>query len=593
MKKTLRMKPRKTPQIKQFIALLAVGIVLAFLGYSIHLWSAHSWQVQSPEQTYQVLQEEILPGIRVDRKEIPDQLAARYSTKQIEEPLPTLESFPLYGAQPNQDPNVVYLEIFSSAEKANALKQDERWLVDVADAFNAKKLTTSNGQTIQVGIRNISSGEAARMIAAKAVKPTGYTPQGSLWLEILKQDGISLQPVADQLLPNYTGLAIQAEIYQQLTAKGQISFDQLIDTILAGKVSVGYPNPYTSASSLNLLYTLLWRAAGHQQDHQPLTLADLQSPQVKSIFDAFQQQVLVTTRTSGDLKEIFIRDPHKLQAFTLDYLSYVELKRLPGFTQTGFIPFGVPQSSPLVGFEWNTPIQQEALKRFSEFATSPPMQQLTQVDAASMTYLRQTDLPPTPSGEVLKAAQSFWKLQKDGGHTAYLMMVIDTSGSMQGNRIHAVQAGLRTASKEINRGNYVGLMTFSDYTRYLVPIAPFDTLQYQRILAATEMLRADGQTAMYDALMAGLAELLAQRQRDPDGRFYLILLSDGEANKGMQFKQAEQILTNSGVRIYPIAYGDVNQQELQTIAALRESTVQVGNPQNVQQMLKELLQTSL
>lgn len=593
MKKPLRMKLKRPLRTTRFFTFLVVGVVFVFLGYGIHLWFTSSWQVYSPEQAHQVLQERILPTIRVDRQEIPDQLAARYSTQQIAEPLPALENFPLYGAQPTQDPNIVYLEIFSSAEKANALKQDERWLVDVANTFNAKKITASNGQTIQVGIRNISSGEAARMIATKAIKPTGYTPQGNLWLKILEQDGIAPQLVTDSLLPNYTGFVIQPDVYQQLTTKGQVNFDQLVDAILAGKVLVGYPNPYTSASSLNLLYTLLWRAAGHQHDRQPLTLIDLQSPQVKSVFDAFQQQVLVTTRTSGDLKEIFIRDQQKLQAFTLDYLSYVELKKLPEFAQTGFIPFGVPQTSPLAGFGWNTPIQQEALKRFGEFATSPVMQQLAKVDVASMTYLRQTDLPPIPSGEVLKAAQSFWKLQKDGGHTAYLMMVIDTSGSMQGNRIRAVQTGLRIASKEINRGNYVGLMTFSDYTRSLVPIAPFDTLQYQRLLAATEMLRADGQTAMYDALMAGLAELLVQRQRDPNGRFYLILLSDGEANLGIKFKQAEAILAHSGVRIYPIAYGDVNQQELHAIAALRESTVQVGDPKNVQQMLKELLQTNL
>lgn len=593
MKKPLRMKLKRPLRTTRFFTFLVVGVVFVFLGYGIYLWFTSSWQVYSPEQAHQVLQERILPTIRVDRQEIPDQLAARYSTQQIAEPLPALENFPLYGAQPTQDPNIVYLEIFSSAEKANALKQDERWLVDVANTFNAKKITASNGQTIQVGIRNISSGEAARMIATKAIKPTGYTPQGNLWLKILEQDGIAPQLVTDSLLPNYTGFVIQPDVYQQLTTKGQVNFDQLVDAILAGKVLVGYPNPYTSASSLNLLYTLLWRAAGHQHDRQPLTLIDLQSPQVKSVFDAFQQQVLVTTRTSGDLKEIFIRDQQKLQAFTLDYLSYVELKKLPEFAQTGFIPFGVPQTSPLAGFGWNTPIQQEALKRFGEFATSPVMQQLAKVDVASMTYLRQTDLPPIPSGEVLKAAQSFWKLQKDGGHTAYLMMVIDTSGSMQGNRIRAVQTGLRIASKEINRGNYVGLMTFSDYTRSLVPIAPFDTLQYQRLLAATEMLRADGQTAMYDALMAGLAELLVQRQRDPNGRFYLILLSDGEANLGIKFKQAEAILAHSGVRIYPIAYGDVNQQELHAIAALRESTVQVGDPKNVQQMLKELLQTNL
>jgi Ca-activated chloride channel family protein len=47
------------------------------------------------------------------------------------------------------------------------------------------------------------------------------------------------------------------------------------------------------------------------------------------------------------------------------------------------------------------------------------------------------------------------------------------------------------------------------------------------------------------------------------------------------------------VGIHPIAYGEVNQKELQALAALRESTVQSGNPQNVESLLKELFQTNL
>ena len=61
---------------------------------------------------------------------------------------------------------------------------------------------------------------------------------------------------------------------------------------------IGYPNPYSSSTALNLLYSIFWRGAGHQEDGQPLTIADLESPQVKSVFQGFQQQVLITTTTT-------------------------------------------------------------------------------------------------------------------------------------------------------------------------------------------------------------------------------------------------------------------------------------------------------
>lgn len=110
---------------------------------------------------------------------------------------------------------------------------------------------------------------------------------------------------------------------------------------------MAYPNPYSSSTALNLLYTLYWRAAGHQQDGGQLTVAELQTPQVNSVFDQFQSQVLITTPTTLDLQELFLRDQSNLQAFPLEYQNYLSLRQVPGFENTEFVPFGPPpQQSP-------------------------------------------------------------------------------------------------------------------------------------------------------------------------------------------------------------------------------------------------------
>lgn len=194
---------------------------------------------------------------------------------------------------------------------------------------------------------------------------------------------------------------------------------------------------------------------------------------------------------------------------------------------------------------------------------------------------------------MLLAAQSNWKLQKDSGRTVYMALVIDTSGSMEGARMQAVQEGLKVAAGQINPGNFVSIVTFDDNPVRRLPLAPFDQLQHQRFLATVDLLRADGATAMYDGVMVALADLMEKKAADPTGRFYLLLLTDGDVNRGFKFDAVQDLMAYSDVRFYPIAYGEVNQSELQAIASLRESTVQQGSPDNVQSLFRDLFQVNL
>lgn len=547
--------------------------------------------VTSLETAQAELTNQVLPKIEVDSDIVSDALASRYTVDQIAEPLPDIETFPLYGASPK--PDQLYLEIYSSSEKANIDRQNERWLVEVADAFNQRQEKSRSGKLIQVGIRKIASGTAARLIGAGAVQPAGYSPSNDLWVSMIKSQGINVTPVAERLVSNTAGWVVPSEVYQQLQANGDVTFDSLLNAIAAGQISVAYPNPYQSSTALNLLYTLYWRAAGHQRDGGTLTQAELQTPQVKSVFDQFQSQVLITTPTTLELQELFLRDQTQLQAFPLEYQNYLALKQVAGFESTEFIPFGIPHNNPLVGFSWNNPETAAALKKFAAFAQSPEMVTLAKNQGFVTTDYLQGTHPPIPDGETLLAAQSSWKTNKDSGRTVYLEMVIDTSGSMDGEPLQAVQTGLRIASQQINQGNQVGLVTFADKPVRRLEMMPYDQLQQQKLLAAIDQLQADGGTAMYDGIMVALADLMEKRETDPNGRFYLLLLSDGEVNRGHLFREVQDIMAYSDVRFYPIAYGQVNEAELQTIASLRESTVKQGNPENVQTLFKDLFQVNL
>mgnify|MGYP001795322800 CR=1 FL=1 len=577
-------------RVLQFAFGIFLSISLAMLGACSDSLSS----VDSLESAQSALVDRILPKVDVAQTLVSPSVASRYTVDTIQEPLPNIDSFPVYGANPNAlGPSDLYVEIYSSSEKVNADRQNERWLVDVANAFNQGDRTTPSGQRIQVGVRKIDSGSAVQLLGSGTVQPAGYSPSNNLWLELAKSDGVGIQPGADQLVTNTAGWVVPDEVYQQLSANGPVTFESLLGAIASKQITVAYPNPYTSSTALNFLHSLYWRAAGHHQDGKALTVAALQTPQVKSVFEQFQSQVLLTTTTTLDLQEIFLRDQTKLQAFPLEYQNFLTLQQVPGFELTHFIPFGLPHTNPLVGFDWNSADTAAALDQFAQFAQSGDMQAIAKqqgfVVSDDLTLAQQ----PQPSGEVLKAVQSNWKINKDNGQTVYLEMVIDTSGSMEGEPLKAVQDGLRVASQYINSSNQVGLVSFGERPTELLPLAPFDEFQHKKWLATVDQLRADGGTAMYDGVMVALANLMEKRAADPDGRFYLLLLSDGAVNRGHEFKDISKIMEFSEVRFYPIAYGNVDMGELEAIANLRESTVKMGNPETVQTLFKDLFQVNL
>ncbi|MFK8182536.1 MAG: VWA domain-containing protein [Phormidesmis sp.] len=590
----MRLKPIKLK------ALFTTGLCLSLLwacsitGPSIHSFTAAE----------EYLHKTLLPNISTETELVSDTDAYNAIIPPLADIIPNPSTYPLSGAMPTQDPNTVYVEVYSSAEKANAARKDERWLVDVAEAFNKQQQRLPSGEVIQIGVRNIPSGLGEQIIAAGAGKPAGYTPAHALWPELLKADGIPNETISEGLVTSHAIFALRPEVYAQLEQNGEVTFDQLMDAILSGKIDkIGYSNPYIASSALNFLYTSLWRSAGHSPNGKPnsatdskaLTLTELNSPEVGSLFNAFQQQVTLTTPTYLDLKQIWLRDSKAFDAIVMAHQSFVGLTQQRGFDQFKYVPFGVPESSPLVTFDWTTPAEKTALQRFADFATSEEMQQLAAQQGYERTdYLQKGDFPPLPSGEVLQAAQAFWKQRKDGGRTVYMEMVIDTSGSMNDhNRLTAVQTALRSASRHINPGNQVGLVTFSDRPTIRIPLAPYTELEQKRLFTAIEQLQADGGTALYDGLAVGLAELMEKQALDPEGQFYLLLLTDGKRNRGLHLKKLESVIKESGVRVYPIAYGDVNQSQLEAIAALRETPVYQGTPEKVELLLKDLFQTNL
>ena len=553
--------------------------------------------VSSFDSAMERLERRLLPSISVESAMPPASSASAEAPLPLAERLPQAAAFPLYGAPADQidhSGSSLRVEIVSSLEKADNQRASSRWLVDGAERFNQRRERSNDGRRIEVVVRPIPSGLAAQMLVAGSYRPAGYSPASQQWLELLRHDGIAPTLLQPSLLGNRSVIALRGAAWKQ-TGGGQLAFGPVMERTLAGQLRMGTCNPYLCSPGLDFMHTLLWTTAGHAGNGGALQAAELERGSIQRSLELFQQRVSRIEPTYIEQIEIWKRRPEALDAAVMAEQSYRQLRREPGFEDLLAVPFGADQGSPLVALPWTTGPERQALERFGRFMTSSPLQTLARSqDFGNPSPVPATARPPRAGGEVLSRVQRLWKQRKDGGRTVYLQLLVDVSGSMnENNRLSQLKRALIVASGAINSGNQVGLISFSDKPTRLMPLQPYDASSRARLLATVQGLQANGTTALYDGLAVALHDLMQARRRDPNGRFHLLVLSDGMATRGLNLGDLRSVIENSDITITPIAYGDVNDGELRDIAAIRESAVYRGDPKLILPLINDLFQTAL
>lgn len=154
-----------------------------------------------------------------------------------------------------------------------------------------------------------------------------------------------------------------------------------------------------------------------------------------------------------------------------------------------------------------------------------------------------------------------------------LTLAIDTSGSMRGeNIVHAREAALRLLD-ELEPGDIVSLVTFSDRARVRVPPTTLDESRRRSLRTVVEELSAEGGTAMGDGLRLASAQLWNVPSSHLVRR--VVVISDGKATVGIQSpSQLGQIAERGlqqGVQVTALGVGlDYDERTLNELA-LRSS----------------------
>jgi Ca-activated chloride channel family protein len=128
---------------------------------------------------------------------------------------------------------------------------------------------------------------------------------------------------------------------------------------------------------------------------------------------------------------------------------------------------------------------------------------------------------------VAAAIDQSWEEVKRPGIVTF---VVDTSGSMMGTKLNQAKDGLIRALDNMARNNRVGFLTFSETIKARIPVAPLAETRFT-IADAVQKMQADGPTALYEAIKAGI-EMTDAAEGGADAIRGVVVLTDGKANRG-------------------------------------------------------------
>lgn len=489
------------------------------------------------------------------------------------------------GGTPVPPSNALTISIAYSPEK-------EGWLTERISAFNASNARVS-GQPIFVEGINKSSGAARTEIKSGQLKVTVWSPSASTWLEVLKQESgnpniavsnqslvltpvvISMwRPMAEALgWPDKPiGWSDMLELINDPQGWGKFGHPEW------GRFSWGHTDPEISTSALSTLLAEFYAAVGKQKD---LTVADVQDPKSQQFIRDLGKGI----KHYGYNTLIFSENMRKfgtsyISAFPMEEITLIDFNKNKA-PQTPLVAIYPKEGTfwhdnPFIVMASASSVEQQAAEQFYNFLFSPESQRLAMsygfrpanidvplADPVSLTFGVQPQGPqnvlPVPSAEVIVAAKNTWAQNRK---RADIILVLDISGSMEEDgKLDQAKAGLETFLQRILPEDRLGLVSFSSQAR--VEVAPALLTENRIALGdAIQRLRPEGKTAILDALITAKGELDKLPPLQEERIKAIVLLTDGQDNSStISMADLEQQFNETGISIFPVAYGSLQDQQ--------------------------------
>ncbi len=503
------------------------------------------------------------------------------------------------------------LTIAVSPEKAELFTQ-------LVNDFNAKKSKASNGTEMRIATVSL---EPEEMIdAALAGDFQAMSPDSSIWLDQLDRQYQSAQNTNAGLVGQTVRYAVSPVVIAMWRDAAQrlgwpqkpIGWSDLLNEATTNK-DFKWSHPSTSSAS-GLLATLaeFYAAAGKTRG---LTVDDVNAPKAQEYVSALEKTVRYYGEGEAAIaKNVAEKGRAYLDAFVASEQIVINANQKPGVQLVAIYPNegSLWQDHPLALLEAPglSDLTRETFNAFASYITSPEAQQAIlaqgyrpadlsiKIDGANSPINANNGADPTkpqtslqvPSAAVLDVVRESWLANK---RRTNVMLVVDTSGSMEGEKIQNVKEALSTFLDQIKSDNErVGLIEFSTDVNERVKISEL-TNNRSALVRAVTTLEAGGNTALLDAVEAAYERL--QALNDPSRINAIVVMTDGKENaSAIGLNQLVARLQNGNQRgvpvvIFAIAYGsDADTQMLQSLSDATGGQTLVGSVETIRKLYQIL-----
>jgi Ca-activated chloride channel family protein len=519
----------------------------------------------------------------------------------------------------------VVIEVIFSSEKKD-------WADEAIKEFNASGTKTSDGKPIQVKATYAGSVEPIEAIVSGSSKPTVFSPASSLVLPLLNDawigaKGASAKPIvagSEPLVLSPIVIAMWKPMAEALGYPGKkLGWKEISELAKSnegwkakghpewGEFRFGHTHPGYSNSGLIAVLAENYAAVDKTRD---LTPEDVNATKTMDFVRAIEGSIVHYGRsTSFFYTALADHGPSYLSATVLYENVVVQSALNPGpkplafplvalypkeGTQWADHPYAV-LDAPWVGapekdaaaklktYLMSRPIQERAMAKYGFRPALTDVALGAPIDAAHGADPKEPQtLLATPNLRTLRAVLDQWNKTK---RAVDVVVVLDRSGSMLGQRIDGAREGLAGFLGALRPTDRVQLMTFNQ-----VIDPPSPEMAPAELVPTVKGIFADGGTALYDAVLKArdLAEVGAKT--DKKHIHAVVVLTDGE-DRDSQIKYDELMakLTpaeqGSSVRIFTIGYGDeANADILKSIATKTGGAYYHGDPKNIKSVYDEI-----
>lgn len=196
-------------------------------------------------------------------------------------------------------------------------------------------------------------------------------------------------------------------------------------------------------------------------------------------------------------------------------------------------------------------------------ASTPAQGLMTMEGALANRYLR-ADQPNTVLAR-LRIATHAPEITQSGA--VNVVLVLDTSGSMEGQPITDARAAALSMVDTLASGDHLAVVAFGSRVDVLLPATELDAGNRVTARKSIEAMKAEGTTDLAGGLREGLVQ--AQKYLDPHGVNRIVLVGDGVPNDEGPIRQLASNAANQAIPITVLGLGpDYNETLMGAVAQL-------------------------